>query len=89
MNVKTYLNFELKTPKKMTTRETKVQAMLNIAPPTSRRQLRSFIGIIIKYRDMWIRRNDVIAALSKLLSKDITEVSSVNLLVFHLVVEFK
>ncbi len=44
----------------------KVQAM----PPTSHHELRSFIVIINYYRDLWIRGSDVIAPLSRLLSKD-------------------
>jgi hypothetical protein len=35
----------------------KVEAILNIAPPETRKQLRGFIGMINYYdRDMWIRR---------------------------------
>jgi hypothetical protein len=33
----------------------KVDAMLRIAEPKNRKELRSFIGIINYYRDMWIR----------------------------------
>jgi hypothetical protein len=47
----------------------KVEAIKNIAPPTNKRELRRFIGIVNYYRDMWIRRSEVLAPLSKLTSK--------------------
>ena len=47
----------------------KVEAMLRIAEPKSRKQLRSFIGVVNYYRDMWIRRSHVLAPLAKLTSK--------------------
>jgi hypothetical protein len=46
-----------------------VEAIKNIATPTTRRELRRFIGIVNYYRDMWIRRSDVLAPLSSLTSK--------------------
>jgi RNase H-like domain found in reverse transcriptase/Reverse transcriptase (RNA-dependent DNA polymerase)/Integrase zinc binding domain len=48
----------------------KTQAMLAITAPTTRKELRRFIGLVNYYRDMWIRRSDVLAPLSRLLSKD-------------------
>jgi hypothetical protein len=33
----------------------KVEAIKNIAPPTTKRELRQFIGIVNYYQDMWIR----------------------------------
>ena len=48
----------------------KVQAIQNIAVPTKKKQLRSFIGMINYYRDMWIRRSDILAPLAKLTSKE-------------------
>ncbi|NJO52629.1 MAG: hypothetical protein HC840_28105, partial [Leptolyngbyaceae cyanobacterium RM2_2_4] len=47
----------------------KVEAMLNIAPPTNKKELRRFIGLINYYRDMWIRRSHVLAPLAALTSK--------------------
>ena len=47
----------------------KVEAMMNIAEPKNRKELRSFIGIINYYRDMWIRRSHVLAPLASLTSK--------------------
>ena len=42
----------------------KVEAIKNIAPPKTKRELRRFIGIVNYYRDMWIRRSDILAPLS-------------------------
>ena len=49
----------------------KVEAMHNIKTPTNKRQLRSFIGMINFYRDMWIRRSHVLAPLAALTSKTV------------------
>ena len=42
----------------------KVEAIKNIAPPKTRRQLRRFIGMINYYRDMWSKRSELLAPLS-------------------------
>ena len=42
----------------------KVQAIMRIDEPKNRKELRSFIGIINYYRDMWIRRSHVLAPLA-------------------------
>ena len=47
----------------------KVQAIKNIAVPTTKKQLRSFIGIINYYRDMWIHRSEVLSPLTPITSK--------------------
>ena len=47
----------------------KVEAIQALQPPTTCKQLRRFIGIINYYRDMWPRRSEVLAPLSKLTSK--------------------
>jgi hypothetical protein len=39
---------------------------MRIDEPRSRKELRSFIGIVNYYRDMWIRRSHVLAPLSEL-----------------------
>jgi transposase InsO family protein len=49
----------------------KVDAILSLAAPKTRKELRSFIGLVNYYRDMWIRRSDVLTPLSRLLSKDV------------------
>jgi transposase InsO family protein len=46
----------------------KVEAINNLAAPTNRKELRRFIGLINYYRDMWIRRSEVLAPLTALTS---------------------
>lgn len=47
----------------------KVRGITEIAPPTNKKELRSFIGLVNYYRDMWIRRSDVLTPLTALTSK--------------------
>lgn len=47
----------------------KVQAILNLDTPKTKKQLRRFIGMVNFYRDMWIRRSHLLAPLAKLTSK--------------------
>lgn len=47
----------------------KVDAIHRIKAPKTKKQLRSFIGIINYYRDMWVRRSHVLAPLAQLTSK--------------------
>ena len=49
----------------------KVEAIHNIKAPTTKKQLRSFIGIINYYRDMWIRRSHLLQPLTALTSKTV------------------
>lgn len=39
----------------------KVEAILNIKAPKTRKELRQFIGIVNYYRDMWFRRSELLA----------------------------
>ncbi len=48
----------------------KVEAINNIATPTTQKQLRRFIGMVNYYRDMWIRRSDTLTPLTALCSKN-------------------
>ena len=47
----------------------KVDAIMKISEPKNRKELRSFIGIVNYYRDMWLRRSHVLAPLASLTSK--------------------
>ena len=49
----------------------KVEAIQNIAPPTTRKQLRRFIGMINYYRDVWPKRSELLAPLSALTSTNV------------------
>ena len=49
--------------------DSKVQAMMNIAEPTTKKELRSFIGLVNYYRDMWVKRSHLLAPLASLTSK--------------------
>jgi len=44
----------------------KIEAIKKISPPKTKKELRSFIGLVNYYRDVWIRRSDVLAPLTKL-----------------------
>ena len=48
----------------------KVEAINNIAPPTNKKQLRRFIGMVNYYRDMWKKRSEILAPLTNLTSKN-------------------
>ena len=48
----------------------KIEAIQRIAEPKTKKELRSFIGVVNYYRDMWIRRSHVLAPLAALTSKD-------------------
>ncbi len=43
--------------------------MIQMAPPTTKKQLRRFIGMINYYRDMWQHRSDVLTPLTTLSGK--------------------
>ena len=48
----------------------KVEALQNIAVPKNKKQLCSFIGLINYYRDMWIKRSEVLSPLTSMTSKE-------------------
>ena len=48
---------------------TKIDAIKNIATPKTTKDVRKFVGMVNYYRDMWIRRSDTLAPLTKLCSK--------------------
>eukprot|EP00957_Ditylum_brightwellii_P143017 10897260-Ditylum_brightwellii.AAC.1 len=50
-------------------KEKKVEGILKIAPPITRKQLRSFIGMISYYHNMWHDRGKVLAPLATLMPK--------------------
>ena len=49
----------------------KVKAIHDIATPKTRRQLRSFIGLINCYCDIWVHRSDLLPPLSRLTSTNV------------------
>ena len=49
----------------------KVEAINNLATPRTKRQVRSFLGMINHYRDMWARRSEILSPLTQLTSKNV------------------
>jgi len=49
----------------------KVEAILNIKAPKTRKELRQFIGMANYYRDMWFRRSELLAPLTNLTSSKV------------------
>lgn len=49
----------------------KVEAIKALRPPLTRKELRSFIGMVNFYRDMWKSRSHLLAPLTKLMSENL------------------
>ena len=49
----------------------KVSAILALGTPKTRKKLRSFIGMVNYYRDMWPQRSHLLAPLSSLTSRNV------------------
>jgi len=47
----------------------KVQAILALAPPQNVKQLRTFLGMVQYYRDIWARRSEILAPLTTLVGE--------------------
>ena len=47
----------------------KIEAILAINPPTNVKELRRFLGMVQYYRDMWIRRSEMLAPLTDLVGE--------------------
>lgn len=47
----------------------KVEAILRIAPPKTKRQLRHFLGMVNFYRDIWRKRSHILSPLTGLVGK--------------------
>ena len=48
----------------------KGEAIVNLEAPTAVKQVRKFIGMVSFYRDMWRKRSDVLAPLTRLTKKE-------------------
>ena len=49
----------------------KVQAIVNLQPPTNTKQVRKFIGMVNFYHDMWRTRSHLLAPLTRLVSNNV------------------
>ena len=46
----------------------KIEAITNTKPPTSRKEVREFIGVVNYYRDKWPRRSHTLVPLTRMTS---------------------
>ena len=60
-----YLGFRL-TPKGILPQPRKVKAIMNMAEPKNKKELRGFIGLVNYYRHMWKHRSHLLAPLSSM-----------------------
>ena len=49
----------------------KVDAIRNLKSPTTRKELRHFIGLVNYYRDMWPQRSEILAPLAAMTSNNV------------------
>mmetsp|Transcript_2824 Transcript_2824/g.7823 ORF Transcript_2824/g.7823 Transcript_2824/m.7823 type:complete len:1452 (-) Transcript_2824:296-4651(-) len=64
-----YLGYHL-TQRGLEPQPKKVEAIQRVLPPSNKRQLRRFLGMINYYRDMWKRRSHTLAPLTTLAAKN-------------------
>ena len=67
-----YLGFTITSRQDIMPLLDKVQAIKGTAVTTNKKQLRSFIGVISYYRDMWKHRSDISTLLTKITSEQAT-----------------
>jgi hypothetical protein len=48
-----------------------VESIKNTVRPTTHKELRCFIGMVNCYRDMWVRRSELLAPLTSMTSKNV------------------
>ena len=61
------------TPRGVKPLREKLQGIMDMQPPKDLTQLRSFLGMVTYYRDMWPRRSHTLAALADLLGKPLNK----------------
>ena len=44
----------------------KIEAIPNMSPPTSQKEVKQFIGVVNDYRNMWPRRSHTLTPLTKI-----------------------
>ncbi len=65
-----YLGFRL-TREGIQPQPKKVEAIMRLQAPKSKKQLRHFLGMVNYYRDMWQKRSHILAPLTALTSKNV------------------